>query len=123
MKILKMLLIMVFIAGCSTISGINRLQDLSLSRDEQEVYVREQENKFKQLLKDFSSGAIKNGVSREKIIEMYGEPITIKEIKTGSSAEEELMYRHPAQFFGSEKIFMYFDKNGNLRDIKYQGQS
>ncbi len=120
MRILKFLMVLIFVSGCSTISALNRLQDLSVERDEQQILVKEQEKKFEQLLKDFSSGKIEKGNSKDKIIEKYGEPITIKDVKTDSFFSEELMYRHPAQFFGSEKIYLYFDKDGKLLESRIE---
>ncbi len=123
MKAITLFLILVIVSGCSTVSALNRLQNLSLERDKQQAEVKEQEEKFQHLLSDFSSGAIEKGASKDNIIETYGEPITEKKIDEGFAYTEELMYRHPAQFFGSEKIFLYFDSSAKLIDIKHEAPS
>jgi hypothetical protein len=123
MRALTILLVLACIYGCGTLGAIDRLKELSATRDEQQECIEKQEEKFKQLLKDFSEGEIEKGTSEDKIVETYGEPITTKRIKEGSLFKEELMYRHPAQFFGSEKIFLYFDNNKELIDTEYKKQS
>ncbi len=120
MRIIAILLILSCISGCATVGALNKLQELSSDRDGQQAYVKEGAVKFKQLVSDFSSGAIKAGISKDEIIEIYGEPISVKNIKTVSSFKEEFMYRHPAQFFGSERIFLYFDSGSKLIDAKYE---
>lgn len=121
MKTIIAFFIVAFLAGCSTVSGLDRIKALSLSRDEQEATIKEQDQKFKQLLNDFSTGKIEKGASKDEITQAYGEPILITELKKDSLAEE-WMYRHPAQFFGSEKIFLYFNDKGELADFKYEAQ-
>jgi hypothetical protein len=123
MKTIIYFFIAVFIAGCSTVSGLDRIKALSLSRDEQEATIEKQDQEFKQLLNDFSSGKLEKGTSKDKVIQAYGEPILIKEIKNDSSTNQEWMYRHPAQFFGSEKVFLYFNSKGELVDSRYVAQN
>lgn len=123
MKIIAVFLILVFTCGCSTVSGLKRLQALSISRDEQEAQLKEEEQKFKQLLEDFSSGKIERGISKDKIIETYGEPISASKINKDSSFLDELMYRLPTQFFGSEKVFLYFNNGDKLVDFRYEAQN
>lgn len=120
MKKLTIFLMVIFICGCSTLSGINRLKELSLNRDEQQAAIKKQEEQFKQLLKDFSSGKLEKGASQNKIMEIYGQPVITKKIKTDLTFKEELTYRHPAQFFGSEKIFLYFDSEDRLTEARYE---
>lgn len=123
MKTIIYFFIAVFIAGCSTVGGLDRLKALSLSRDDQEATIKEQDQKFMRLLNDFSSGKIEKGATKDKIIQAYGEPILIKELKKDSSVEQEWMYRHPAQFFGSEKVFLYFNSKDELVDSRYEAKN
>jgi len=114
---------LIFLSGCAKMQHMDKLLDLkSLSDNQtkQEQFLLRQENKFQLLLADVKKGRLKKGISRGSIISRYGEPISAKEIQNDARIAEQFVYRHPEQIFGSEKVFLSFDKRGKLIDWLYQ---
>ena len=75
-------------------------------------YVDYQSNKLAALVKDVKEDNIKRGLSHEKIIDYYGEPVLVKE-KNGNTI---FLYRDTVRFFPEEKVYLYFDSEGKLID-------
>jgi len=69
---------------------------------------------------DYERGRLTKGTTRRRILSRYGEPISMKAIEDDPYLLEHFVYRHPEEFFGSEKIYLYFDKDSKLTDWQYQ---
>lgn len=122
MKIILFCSLLVFLFGCAIIEHKDQLLTLKKFGDDQakqEQFIKRQESKFKLLLSDVEEGLLKKGDTKERVLSRYGEPVSIKEINGDSVVSEQLMYRHPEQFFGSEKVYLSFDKNQSLVEWLY----
>ena len=71
---------------------------------------------FDLLLKDIQEGHLKPGIQRKEFIRIYGEPILEEEM----DGRTELLYRYPLEFFASQKVYVYFDKNGYLLEWRVE---
>ena len=71
-----------------------------------------QEQKFEELLKDIKEGVLKSGIPKKSIIARYAEPIL--EIPDTATNQTKLLYRHPTDYFGSSKAYLYFDSQQKL---------
>lgn len=114
---------LIFLSGCAILEHKDQLLTLKRLGDDQarqEQFLKLQESKFKLLLLDINGGLLKKGTNRKQILSRYGEPISIKEIKDDPVISEQFAYRHPEQFFGSEKVYLLFDKNQILVEWLYQ---
>ena len=55
--------------------------------------------------------------SKEKALETFGEPVIV----VGEDSREKWVYkRAEVSWFGGEKIYLFFDTQGNLTDWQYR---
>jgi hypothetical protein len=109
------------LTGCAKIEHMDELlalQSFSDNQDAQKRYLAQEEQKFQNLLSDVKQQKLSPGISKLSIFSTYGKPILITEVKDDLVIKQELMYRHPAQLLGSEKVFLYFDAQSRL--VKWQ---
>ena len=90
------------------------LQDMSKDRDQQIKYVDEQNKKFDQLLEVVNAGRLSEYSDKKKVVKAFGEPILAKSIVEDGQPAEEWLYRYATKYFNSDKIYLYFDGQGNL---------
>jgi hypothetical protein len=112
-----------FLFGCTIIKykdELLTLKRLGADQAKQEQFLIQQEKKFQLLLSDIKKGVLKKSFSRREILSRYGEPISMKKIENDFNISEQFVYRHPEQFFGSEKVYLFFDKNSKLIKWLYQ---
>lgn len=119
-KIILCYFLCCFIFGCAKIEHLDELlalQSFSDNQDAQKRYLEQEEKKFQNLLADVKQEKLYVGQSRFSIVSDYGKPILASPVKDDPIIKEELMYRHPAQLLGSEKVFLYFDCRHRLIKI------
>jgi len=122
-KICLFFVFLIFLSGCAILEHKNELLTLkSLGDDQakQEQFLKRQEKKFQLLLSDYEKGKLKQGTAQKAVLSRYGEPISMKKNEDQPEVSEQFVYRHPEQFFGSEKIYLYFDKDSKLIKWQYQ---
>lgn len=123
-KIFSLFVCLLLLSSCSIIKHKDQLLALKRLGDDQarqEQFLKRQEKKFRLLLSDYEKGRLKQGTAQKNILSRYGEPISVKEqLEDPSGVTEEFVYRHPEQFFGSEKIYLYFNKDSKLINWQYQ---
>jgi hypothetical protein len=123
-KIFSFFVCSLLLSSCSIIEHKDQLLALKRLGDDQarqEQFLKRQEKKFQLLLSDYEKGRLKQGTAQKKILSRYGEPVSFKEqLEDQSGVTEEFVYRHPEQFFGSEKIYLYFNKDSKLINWQYQ---
>lgn len=109
------------LSGClfrEKIEKLSVLKEVAASQQEIGDYISQQEELFEKLVQAFKNKELKPGVSKEKFIEQYGEPVVVKE-----SDEPEisaiLLYRHPKRYFSSDRIYLYFNQQEKLVRWKY----
>lgn len=111
-----------FSLGCAKLQHLDELlalQSFSDNQDAQKRYLEQEEKKFQNLLADVKQENLYSGQSKFSIVSNYGKPILISVVKDDPVIKEELMYRHPAQLLGSEKVFLYFDRRHRLVKWRY----
>lgn len=116
-KLILVISLIIASAGCLSISkykAISNLKRYGDSQKEIENYIKKQAEAFGRLKQDCTSGQLKKGTSQHKIISLYGEPILSKPIPNDENLKELLLYRHPTQYFSTDKIYLYFDQRNNL---------
>ena len=117
MKIILLCLLCCFSLGCAKLQHLDELmalQSFSDNQDAQKRYLEQEEKKFQNLLADIKQEKLYPGQSKFSIVSNYGKPILISLVKDDPVIKEELMYRHPGQLLGSEKVFLYFDHRHKL---------
>lgn len=103
-----------YLQGCILFSPeLDTLKEVNQSQKEINSYLTRQSKRFLVLVRDVKKERLIRGMPKANFIRRYGEPILSK--KQPDSLEQEIMlYRHPTKYFGSEKVYVYFDKDGRL---------
>jgi len=108
-----------FLSGCSSSGRMQRLMTLkNLAKEQKQIgsYVEEQDQKFEKLLARIQEGELDEYVDRKGIKRAFGDPVYVKPVQRNGQAQEQWLYRYATQFFGSEKVYLYFDESGKLMD-------
>ncbi len=100
------------LAGC--MQGAMTLKRLQNSQQELDEEVKTQEKFFFALSDDVKNNRLQKGISKKEILAKYGEGIFAKPINDVTEKKEVLAYRHPTEFFSSDLIYLYFDKEERL---------
>jgi uncharacterized protein YicC (UPF0701 family) len=114
---LLLLLAIPSLSGCETVTHLDELLTLKSVSDSQkdiDKYLAEQEKGFQKLLDDLKNNRLKEGMTKKYIIATYAEPILVEQNSEDPRIKEVLLYRHPTQYFKSDRIYLYLDKNRKL---------
>ncbi|MBN3040925.1 MAG: hypothetical protein JW867_07340 [Candidatus Omnitrophica bacterium] len=107
------------ISGCSSWQGLMTLKHYGDSQEEINLYVQRQEKLFFKLIEDLKSGKLKAGISKDRFIRLYGDPV-LSDIDESSPDAEVLLFRHPTDFFKSDRVYAYFDQSEKLMSWDYK---
>ena len=117
-----LVIVIISLSGCTKVKHLPQLITLKSYSEEQESledFVHNQDDLFAQMLADIGSGDIKLYPTEEMITGKYGDPIYAREEQRDGMPVMKLLYRNQKEFFGSEKVYIYFDKKGQLLDLDY----
>jgi hypothetical protein len=108
------------LTGCFFLpQSLKTLKSVGDSQDEIAAYLDRQVELFNRLLSDFKAEALKPGISRAAFIKTYGEPILIEEVSEPLQGVK-LLYRHPTEYFKSDRLYLYFDRQERLVFWEYK---
>jgi len=110
------------LSGCAKISHLDQLLTLKGLADEQDQMgkqINEQNQKFEMMLSEMKAGTLDQYLNKKKIVGIFGDPIYVKTVKSDDRQMEVWLYRYAVKFFGSEKIYLYFDSDGKLVKSEY----
>jgi len=109
-------------SGCAKIAHIQELLTLKAYSDEgeaQERHIKDQDNKFEQLLAVVREDAVVAGITQKDFRKKYGDPVYVRERICDGAACDEWLYRYTVRPFDSDKVYIYFSKDGTLRSWRY----
>ncbi len=95
------------------------LKSLEASQKEISAYVRRQDARFRKLLKHVKRNRLKAGLSKGKCLKAYGEPVLEYDARDGSG-QKVFLYRYATEYFGSPKVYLYFDQSKSLTRWEYK---
>jgi len=108
------------VSGCFFLpESLKTLKSVGDSQDEIEVYLAKQIQLFNKLLIDLKNKDLKLGISEANFIYIYGEPVLSKKL-TQPPGGIKLLYRHPTEYFKSDRVYLYFDQKDNLIRWEYK---
>ena len=108
------------IQGCLFLpESLKTLKSVGDSQERIEAYLAKQLKFFNQLLVDLKDEAIEPGISKKRFMSIYGEPILSKEVSEPPDGLM-LLYRHPTEYFKSDRVYFYFDQEENLVSWEYK---
>ena len=122
-KIVILSFLFLNVSGCATIKHADQLLTLkSVGNSQEEIarYVDKQAELFKKLVEDIKDERLEIGEPKDNILSWYGEPVLSKEILGDSFVKEELLYRHPTEYFTSDRVYLYFDIADELVRWEYE---
>jgi hypothetical protein len=102
------------LSGCAVINnldGISALKELGNNQREKEIYIEKQEKSFNKLKEDVKNNQLRKGMPQGTVLSIYGKPVLCKTISNKERSGEVFLYRHPTDYFSSDKIYLYFDQN------------
>ena len=103
--------------GCKSISRVDELLLLKTLAEEQKrmgAEVSESDKKFEELLIAVESGDILDYKDQFEVKERFGSPIFIEMLEEEGRFFKRWLYRYSTQFFGSKKVYLYFDESGKF---------
>jgi hypothetical protein len=107
----------IFITGCAKLSHLEQLLTLKGLSDEQARFnklVEEQDKKFELLVETIHTDDMSRYPNEKSILKKFGDPIYTKNTVRDGRELTFWLYRYATQYFGSEKVYLYFDPTGNL---------
>ena len=106
------------LCGCAKLAHLNELLTLKSVSDNQrqiQIYLEKQEKGFTKLKDDIKNNRLKQGQFKRSIISKYSEPVLIEKPEPENAGIKEiLLYRHPTNYFKSDRVYLYFDESGRL---------
>ena len=111
------------VAGCAVINKYDGVMTLKRFGDEQkqiENYLKKQEALFYRLKSDIESNKLTKGITKRNILSTYGNPIFSRKLIDNEELREVLLYRHPTEYFSTDKVYLYFDEKQNLCLWKFE---
>jgi len=108
--------------GCAKVANLNELLTLKGVADSQTAMAKDVEatnKRFDALVAAVKSGAIEKYATQEKVKKQFGVPILEDQRVTDTETVHVWMYRNATEFFGSDKVYLYFDQSGKLKESKF----
>ena len=121
----KLMIILVgclLFSGCANVRHLDQLLTLKDLADEQaqlNAYVQEQDRNFELMLEEAKAGTLQQYSNKRTIQREFGDPVYARNVMEDDQQWESWLYRYATQYFGVEKIYLYFDLEGNLVKSKY----
>lgn len=123
-RFLTLFLGCLLLSGCSKVSHLDQLLTLKDLADEQEElnkYIDQQDKNFDRMLEEVKAGTLDQYSNKQKILRTFGEPVFARDVIEEGHGLESWLYRYTTQYFGTEKVYLYFDSEGNLVKSEYVG--
>ena len=121
-KIIILFAGLVFFSGCAKVQHLDQLLTLKDLADEQtqlNQYVKEQNQKFELMVDEIKADTLDQYADKNEIIKTFGKPVYVNNVTEEDQELEAWLYRYATEFFGVEKIYLYFDHDGNLVKSEY----
>lgn len=97
--------------------GIGSLVEVGKSVDAVKKELAQETERYNGVKSALRSGALQRGIPRQEVLGRYGEPVVMNE--DHATGRERWVYK-PAgsSFFEGETITIFFDRDGNLDEVK-----
>lgn len=111
------------VTGCHSLGHVDELWLLKQYGDEadamdEDIDVAEAE--YRQIREDADNGRLAAGIDRDTVRERYGDPVYVQDPADRQGAAVMWMYRRPVHFFDSDRVLLYFNKEGRLIEYAVQ---
>jgi len=106
----------ILISGCASgfnMEAISVMREFAKNQKEIDGYLKTQREGFLKLQQDILREKLYTGLAKQEITTKYGEPIYCSP-NAENEQEQECLYRLPLEFFSTDNIGLYFDKDNRL---------
>ena len=110
------------LCGCSKVRHLDQLltlKDLANEQTQLGQYVEGQDRNFELMLEEVKAGTLELYSNKRKIQRAFGDPVYTRNVVEDDQELESWLYRYATQYFGAEKVYLYFDLDGNLVKSEY----
>ena len=110
------------LCGCSKVRHLDQLltlKDLANEQTQLGQYVEGQDRNFELMLEEIKAGTLELYSNKRKIQRAFGDPVYARNVVEDDQELESWLYRYATQYFGAEKVYLYFDLDGNLVKSEY----
>ena len=83
-------------------------------------YIEEQNLKFSHMLEAIAHNRFDEYQTKGKLLKDFGDPVFCRPLENSQPPLDECLYRYHSQFFGSDKVYLYFDKDEKLNKWVYE---
>ncbi len=118
----SLFLFLLFYAGCAKLQYLDELLTLRGLATEQEQMARQiarQDTQFEDLVAAVQKGTISTYRTQKGVARKFGPPIYVRHFTEDDHRLDVWVYRHAVQFFGSPRVYLYWDESGHLIRWKY----
>jgi hypothetical protein len=95
------------------------LKRLAREQDQMAAAVSETNQKFSALTDVVQSGQISGYPDQAAIQDAFGPPLVVESTQADEQVLERWLYRRSTDFFGSPKVYLYFNASGRLMKWDY----
>jgi len=95
------------------------LKNLADEQGQLNDYIKEQDQKFERLVDEIRMGQLDHYADKSEIVKVFGDPIYVRTVVKNGQELESWLYRYSTEFFGAEKVYLYFDRSGELVISEY----
>lgn len=121
MKVSMFLVLFLFCSSFSYAEGLDTLIAVARSQGDIQKAYKEETETFNDVKRGIDRGSIKKGQPKEDIRKNYGEPVVSTQDFT--TKMEKWIYKPAASTYSEGiRIYLFFDKDGNLGEILVEGQ-
>ena len=122
-RVLTLIFLSLSLAGCAKLQHMDQLLTLKAISDEQTQMgkdIRRQDARFDGLVAAVTEGSISKYKDQKSVSAQFGPPIFTEKVEEAGQSLEVWVYRYAAQFFDSPKVYLYWDRAGQLVRWEYK---
>ena len=120
MNFFFLFLLVTIASGCTQVKQFQNLDELLVLKDysdEKEAqgkWIDQETKRFELILAAAKDGSIKDFSTQRTMREHFGVPVLIEHVQEGGASVERWLYRHPIQKLASDRVYIFFNSDGNL---------
>ena len=117
-----MISLALLLTGCAKVSHLDQLLTLKDLAGEQAAInrdIKKQDANFDRMREEAKAGTLERYSSKRKILKEFGEPVYTRAVEQDGGQIEAWLYRHATEYFGTDKVYLYFDVQGKLVRSEY----
>lgn len=121
-QMVNYLFVFILLSGCVYLKYADKLfvlKGMGDNRRQIKKYLDEQDKLFGVLKEDIKSDRLRKGMLKREVLKLYGEPVLSEEVTADSLVKEAFLYRHPTDYFSSDRVYLYFDNSETLLYWEY----